>query len=163
VVPGIPNSNTNLEEVISSKDATKNHVVDEGPNDTAPSYVEDDDYVFGGTKERITGKKFQDLARPVAQMLENIDKNRPKGKGPLGESARATYDKAALPYTKPGRQYLKNLGNLMNAEMINNSYKCGKPSYVDGKPNESSNVENTYGLNWWDNVIPAGINSLIGL
>ena len=47
--------------------------------------------------------------------------------------------------------------------MIYNKYKCGKPSYLPGKPSESSSIEDNYGLNWWDNIVPTGINSLIGL
>jgi len=162
------NSFTRLHEGLWNKDEELAHFVDEGPNDTAPSYLRDGDVAFGATKNPETNNKFEDDAEPYIRIMEAINKNRPKGDGPLGESSRKTYDMAVKNIKQNAVNNLNHLEDVMNATMAYNKYNCGKPKFDPGKPDTRSSLEKNgladeYGLTWWGNAVPSSIGALASL
>lgn len=149
LVPGIPNADTNLGETIANGKGDV-HVVKDGPNDSAPSNIKQGDWIFGKTKDPEYNQSYEDLVRPAALMKEKIQKNRPKGVGLLGESARQTYDKAVAPLERQADEYINYMGNRMDITMANKKYKCGKPKFA-------------YGLSWVGNAVPSAIGALASL
>lgn len=161
LVPGVPNADTNFGETIQGENGDV-HVVNEGHGDTAKSNIKASDRIYGETKDPYFKQSYEDLVRPAALMKEKIQRNRPKGIGSLGEASRQTYNKAIAPIERQLDEYINYIGNRMDITMANEKYKCGKPKYSPGKRNEDGNID-TYGLNWWTNAIPSGVNALLGL
>ena len=141
-VEGVQNSWTRQGEGIWNDQTEDAHLVDEGPNDTAPSNLKPNERVFGATKNPLTGNKFEDDARPLIAAKEALNKLRPKGKGWLSDQTQKTYAIATKDLNEQLVQGLNDLGTIQDITMARQKYNCGKPKF-------------DLGLSWWGNAIPS--------
>lgn len=141
-VEGVQNSWTRQGEGIWNDQTEDAHLVDEGPNDTAPSNLKPNERVFGATKNPVTGNKFEDDARPLIAAKEALNKLRPKGKGWLSDQTQKTYIAATKDLNEQLVQGLNDLGTIQDITMAHQKYNCGKPKF-------------DLGLSWWGNAIPS--------
>lgn len=141
-IEGVQNSWTRQGEGIWNDQTEDAHLVDEGPNDTAPSNLKPNERVFGATKNPLTGNKFEDDARPLIAAKEALNKLRPKGKGWLSDQTQKTYAIATKDLNEQLVQGLNDLGTIQDITMARQKYNCGKPKF-------------DLGLSWWGNAIPS--------
>lgn len=149
-IEGVQNSWTRQGEGIWNDQTEDAHLVDEGPNDTAPSNLKPNERVFGATKNPVTGNKFEDDARPLIAAKEALNKLRPKGKGWLSDQTQKTYTAATKDLNEQLVQGLNDLGTIQDITMARQKYNCGKPKF-------------DLGLSWWGNAIPSLIGATASL